>query len=144
MTEKELERIYNEAYKPVYWTAMQLLKNESDAEDIVQDIEIPHGLFSAPLAGVSDHPFRRICRAEGVLRHAHLLSAAEAVELMGLLRLGAAMGITRGIRVEVLNSLLTEAMPATLTLGVEPPPKNQTEEDALRARVVKDRVFGDT
>ena len=37
MTEKELEKIYNEAYKPVYWTAMQLLKNESDAEDIVQD-----------------------------------------------------------------------------------------------------------
>ena len=86
----------------------------------------------------------RICRAEGLLRHAHLLSAAEAVELMGLLRLGAAMGITRGIRVEVLTSLLTEAMPATLTLGVEPPPKNQTEEDALRARVVKERVFGDT
>ena len=37
MTKKELEKIYNEAYKPVYWTAMQLLKNESDAEDIVQD-----------------------------------------------------------------------------------------------------------
>lgn len=37
MTEKELEKIYNEAYKPVYWTAMQFLKNESDAEDIVQD-----------------------------------------------------------------------------------------------------------
>ena len=37
MTAKELEKIYNEAYKPVYWTAMQLLKNESDAEDIVQE-----------------------------------------------------------------------------------------------------------
>ena len=37
MTDKELEQIYNEAYKAVYWTAMGLLKNESDAEDIVQD-----------------------------------------------------------------------------------------------------------
>ena len=37
MTEKELEKIYNEAYKAVYWTAMQLLKNEADAEDVVQD-----------------------------------------------------------------------------------------------------------
>ena len=37
MTEKELEKIYTEAYKPVYWTAMQLLKNEADAEDVVQD-----------------------------------------------------------------------------------------------------------
>ena len=37
MTEQELEKIYAEAYKPVYWTAMQLLKNEADAEDVIQD-----------------------------------------------------------------------------------------------------------
>ena len=37
MTGKELEQIYNEAYKAVYWTAMALLKNEADAEDVVQD-----------------------------------------------------------------------------------------------------------
>ena len=37
MTDKELEKIYNEAYRAVYWTAMSLLKNEADAEDIVQD-----------------------------------------------------------------------------------------------------------
>jgi RNA polymerase sigma factor (sigma-70 family) len=37
MTDKELEKIYNEAYKAVYWTAMVLLKNAADAEDIVQD-----------------------------------------------------------------------------------------------------------
>ena len=37
MTREELEQIYNDAYKAVYWTAMSLLKNEADAEDIVQD-----------------------------------------------------------------------------------------------------------
>ena len=37
MTDKELEKIYNEAYKAVYWTAMSLQKNEADAEDIVQE-----------------------------------------------------------------------------------------------------------
>ena len=37
MTDKEFEKIYNEAYRAVYWTAMSLLKNEADAEDIVQD-----------------------------------------------------------------------------------------------------------
>ena len=37
MTDKELEQIYNEAYKAVYWTAMSLLRNEDDAEDVVQD-----------------------------------------------------------------------------------------------------------
>ena len=37
MTDRELEQIYNESYKAVYWTAKQLLKNEADAEDVVQD-----------------------------------------------------------------------------------------------------------
>ena len=37
MTGKELEKIYNEAYRAVYWTAFSLLKNEDDAQDIVQD-----------------------------------------------------------------------------------------------------------
>lgn len=37
MNNEELERIYNEAYGPVYWTAFQLLKNEADSEDIVQE-----------------------------------------------------------------------------------------------------------
>ena len=40
MNEKELEKIYNEAYRAVYWTAMRLLKNEADAEDVVQDVFI--------------------------------------------------------------------------------------------------------
>ncbi|MCR5803284.1 MAG: sigma-70 family RNA polymerase sigma factor [Clostridia bacterium] len=37
MTDKELEQIYNQAYKAVYWTAMSLLKDKDDAEDVVQD-----------------------------------------------------------------------------------------------------------
>ena len=37
MTPKECERIYNEAYRAVYWTAMSLLKNEADAEDVTQE-----------------------------------------------------------------------------------------------------------
>jgi protein arginine kinase len=102
--------------------------------------ELRSGLQGEDLDRVTD----RICRAEGILRHAHSLSAAEAVELLGLLRLGAAMGITRGVRVEVLTALLTEAMPATLTLGAKPPVKDRGEEDKLRARVVRERAFGDT
>ena len=37
MDNKELERIYNDTYRSVCWTAMSLLKNEADAEDIVQE-----------------------------------------------------------------------------------------------------------
>ncbi len=31
----------------------------------IGDVSLRHGLMLAPLAGVSDHPFRRICRAQG-------------------------------------------------------------------------------
>ncbi|MBR3057927.1 MAG: sigma-70 family RNA polymerase sigma factor [Clostridiales bacterium] len=37
MTEKELEELYTQAYKAVYWTALNLLKDEDEAEDVVQD-----------------------------------------------------------------------------------------------------------
>ena len=49
MTGKELEQIYNEAYKAVYWTAMAFMKNETDAEDIVQDTFV---------ASCDEHHFR--------------------------------------------------------------------------------------
>lgn len=37
MTEQEFEKLYQDAYKAVYWTAFSLLKNEDEAEDVVQD-----------------------------------------------------------------------------------------------------------
>ena len=50
MTPKECEKIYNEAYRAVYWTAVALLKNESDAEDVVQDTFVSP--FSAKVVSV--------------------------------------------------------------------------------------------
>ena len=40
MDNKELEKIYNDTYRSVYWTAMSLLKDEEDAQDIVQETYI--------------------------------------------------------------------------------------------------------
>ena len=37
MDNKELEKIYEESYRAVYWTAMSLLKDEDEAQDIVQE-----------------------------------------------------------------------------------------------------------
>ena len=37
MTENEFEKLYNDAYKAVYWTAMNLLRKKDEAEDVVQD-----------------------------------------------------------------------------------------------------------
>lgn len=37
MSEKELEKLYKDAYKAVYWTAISIVKNPEDAEDVVQE-----------------------------------------------------------------------------------------------------------
>lgn len=79
-------------------------------------------------------------RAEGILKHAYLLPVREFVELSSYLRLGIALGWTRDIRIEALNTLLVEVMPATLTSAADRPPKNQTEQDKLRATVVRERL----
>jgi protein arginine kinase len=81
-------------------------------------------------------------RAEGVLRHAHLLSASELLTLSGKLRCGIALGILRDMRMEDLNRLLVEAMPATLTLSADPHPKDERGRDILRAKTVRARLFG--
>ena len=40
MTQQELEKLYNDTYKAVYWTAFSLLKNKEEAEDVVQETYI--------------------------------------------------------------------------------------------------------
>lgn len=83
----------------------------------------------------------RIQRAEGILRYAYTLTEAEMLELICQLRLGASMGMT-DVRVEALTSLLVDAMPATLTLSSEAPLKQDHERDILRAKMVKQVLFG--
>ena len=83
----------------------------------------------------------RVRRAEGILRYAHRLTVTELLGYLSDLRLGVAMGLT-DTRVEALTGLLVDAMPATLTLGAEASPKQEQERDILRARVVKERLFG--
>ena len=112
-------------------------------EEAVQNvIDTERRLREEPAGEERERLADRILRAEGILRHARTVTAKELPELLGLLRLGAALGITPEIRVETLTALLTEAMPATLTAGVEPPPKTDLERDILRARVVRERIFG--
>jgi protein-arginine kinase len=63
-------------------------------------------------------------------------------ELLGLLRLGAAMGVIHGVKVETMTALLAEGMPATLSLSTEPLPNNDHERELLRAKAVRERIFG--
>ncbi len=79
----------------------------------------------------------RIKRAEGTLRYAHMLSTAEFIKLFADVRLGIALGIVEGIGYEQLGRLLVDAMPATLTLSVDTPPKTEAARDKLRAQTVR-------
>lgn len=108
-------------------------------ESVIQaERKAREGLTGGDLDRLTD----RIRRAEGILRHAHLLSAVEMTELLGLLRLGAAMGVIHGVKVETMTALLAEGMPATLSLSTEPQPKNDHERELLRAKAVRERIFG--
>ena len=79
----------------------------------------------------------RIKRAEGTLRYAHMLSTAEFIKLFADVRLGIALGTVEGIGYEQLGRLLVDAMPATLTLSVDTPPKTEAARDKLRAQTVR-------
>ena len=83
----------------------------------------------------------RVRRAEGILRYAHRLTVHELLGYLSDLRLGASMGLT-DTRVEALTGLLVDAMPATLTLSAQEIPKLDHERDILRAKVVRERLFG--
>ena len=81
-------------------------------------------------------------RAEGILKNAHLLSTNELLYLSGQVRCGISMGILPHIRMESLNALIVEGMPATLTLSSEPRPQTERERNILRAKTVQARLFG--
>lgn len=82
----------------------------------------------------------RICRAEGTLRHAFMLSSSEFISLFSDVRLGISVGIIKNIDYKTLGSLFIEVMPATLILSEENAPKNRKERDILRAKRIRSRL----
>lgn len=82
----------------------------------------------------------RICRAEGTLRHAFLLSSSEFISLFSDVRLGIALGIVKNISYETLDSLFVSVMPATLLLSETSPVKNEKARDILRAKRIKEAL----
>lgn len=119
----------------------EILSRMAPAIDRIIDTE---RRLRASVTGIElDKLTDRILRAEGTLRYAHTLSASEMLPLLSDMRLGAAMGLLKGVRVEALTTLLVEAMPATLTLSQQSAPRCDHERDILRARLVKERLFGE-
>ncbi|MBR4873074.1 MAG: protein arginine kinase [Clostridia bacterium] len=82
----------------------------------------------------------RICRAEGILRHAFLLSSSEFISLYSDVRLGISLGIISGLAYEQLDELFVDVMPATLALADPSAAKGEKARDILRAKRIKDAL----
>ncbi len=89
-----------------------------------------------------DRLIDRIKRAEGILRYSHMMSTSEFIKHFADVRLGISLGVVDGISYEQLGQLLVEAMPATLTLSMDTPPKTEAARDKLRAQKIRE-VFGE-
>ncbi|MBQ7380164.1 MAG: hypothetical protein IJW70_10870 [Clostridia bacterium] len=82
----------------------------------------------------------RAHRARAILGSAHLLSADEFLNLSADVRLGISLGILQDIEPDLLNTLLVEIMPCTMTLSAEQPLRSSQDRDLFRAALVKQRL----
>ena len=81
----------------------------------------------------------RINRAEGILRHAFMMSSSEFISLYSDVRLGIDLGIIKNIDYKTLDELFIEVMPASLSL-LSNIPKNELERDIIRAKRIKEAL----
>ncbi len=80
----------------------------------------------------------KIFRALGVLKNARLLSTDEFMELISVVRLGAARGLI-DVSVEKINELIVNMQPATVSAANEDA-TNPTARDAVRAKAVREAL----
>lgn len=80
----------------------------------------------------------KIFRALGVLRNARLLSSDEFMELISVVRLGAARGIIN-TPIEKINELIVNMQPATISAAM-PQASNPEQRDAARAKAVREAL----
>ncbi len=84
----------------------------------------------------------RLLRTEAILRVTRRLSEEELPELLGDLRLGAAMGILPSVRVEAVTVALIETQPAGLRSDAEA--ASEGEIQARRACAVRERIWSES
>lgn len=108
--------------------------NEAIRQIIVSEQKARKAITGDALDRLTD----RVMRSEGTLKYAHMLSSGEFIKLFADIRFGISLGIISDISYEQLGTLLVEAMPATLTLSAETPPKTEAARDKLRALRVRE------
>ncbi len=86
-----------------------------------------------------DHLTNQICRAYGLMKHAHLFDSKEAFFHLSLLRLGADLGYFPEGTMQLCDGLMMEIQPAHLQLyaGKELEPEKR---DLIRAEIIRDQL----
>ncbi len=78
-------------------------------------------------------------RAYAILRHAHIISSKEALNLLSMLRLGTDLGFFPEETRSLIDLLFTEAQPAHLQINagrkLDPGQRDATRAEILRTRL---------
>jgi len=82
----------------------------------------------------------KIGRAEGILRHAYLLSSEELLSYYSDVRLGIALGLVENMDYQTLDTLLIEMMPYNLTYSEQATDTTERARDLLRAKRVRETL----
>ena len=105
-----------------------------------QILDSEHKLCERAKAERAAYLTDRTMRARAILGSAHLLGADEFLNLSAEVRFGISLGILKDISPDLLNTLLVEIMPCTMTLAAEQPLRTAQERDLFRAVLVKQRL----
>ncbi len=119
-------------------TEEDTLRKLSDA--VKQIVESEHELRALITPEKNPKTVDRICRAEGILRHAYMLSSDEFLTHYADVRLGVALGLLKDIDLSTLDTLLIEMMPYNLAHRENKTALGEKERDILRAKYVKETL----
>jgi protein arginine kinase len=109
-------------------------------EKVIEGVVRSENMARAKLKEDSPTHLRdQIGRAYAILRHAHILSSKEALNLLSLLRLGADLDIVPDCDRGLLDMLLLEIQPAHLQLQAERE-LTPDERDIMRAEITRLRL----
>lgn len=81
----------------------------------------------------------QVGRAYAILRHAHIISSKEALNLLSMLRLGADLGFFPENTRSLTDLLFTEIQPAHLQIAADRK-LNPEQRDTMRAEILRDRL----
>ncbi|MDD5584521.1 MAG: protein arginine kinase [Candidatus Omnitrophica bacterium] len=118
-------------------TEEELIDNLSGVVNQVkeQEIDARESLLKKYKFSLEDN----VWRAFGVLKNCRLIGSKEALSHLSMLSLGLDLGIIKGIRRELINSLFIIIQPAHLQ-KIEGKPLKEEERDYIRASILRERL----